>query len=190
MELFVLEKVVRYRTLTLDIQPPSFRYCRAAVKTKCMKSPDSPFRKGIRSQISWQKWQRFHLWVKSMVALPTFTPGHRTRRVMPPYALLSLPRPSHRITHATTLSKMGNLLKWRMQKTLSTEGFLPISISRTSTSAAKLFSVREVVDRSKLRRKRGDNPPEDRQQAWKTDNMPTSCKVFWCWNGQERQSNM
>lgn len=61
MELFVLQKVVRYGTVTLDIQPPSFKYCRAAVKMKCMKALNSPFQKGIRSQISWQKWQRVHL---------------------------------------------------------------------------------------------------------------------------------
>lgn len=101
--------------------------------------------------------------------LPTFAPGHCTGRVMPPYTLLSLPKPNHGITDAITLSRMGNLLKRCMKKTPSTEGFLPISMDKTSTLAAKLFSVREPVGRSKLGMKRGDNPPEtdleDRQHA-------------------------
>jgi len=90
---------------------------------------------------------------------------------MPPYALLFLPRPNRRATHATTLSKTGNLLKSRVQKTLIMKGLLPISMSRTSTSAAKLFSVGEVADRSKVGMKRGDNRPEtslvDRQHAYR-----------------------
>lgn len=153
---------------------------------KWIKSPNSAFRKDIKPQVSWQKRQRIHLGVKSIAGLPTFTPGHHTSRVMPPYSSFSLQGPATG-QHTSMSSRTGNLLKWCTQKTLCMDGFLPIFRSSTWTSPANLFPVRETVDRNNLGMKWGDNSPEtsleDRQYAYELQSL-------WCWNGQEWQSNM
>lgn len=170
----MLEKVTRYRSVPLDVQPLALGYCRAA-KVKFMESPDSP--KG--SKVS----QRDPISAFTAAAAQDSSLSHQWCHQDSLQDPAPLPRPRNSITHTPPkIPKMGQLFKCPIQE-LPAQRFPLISKFRTSISGLAPFSGGEGVGRSRLGMKRADSP---RKAELENEHHP--CKR--CWNGQECQSSV
>lgn len=103
--------------MTLGVQPPNFKYCRAADKMN-LNHPPAPFGKISHLRFHGRKGKGFILESNQQLCYQHFTPGHHTSRVMPPYTPFSLQGPFTG-QHTSVLSGTGHLFKRCAQKTLS-----------------------------------------------------------------------